>query len=620
MDKIYYARKTHVKTVDDNIVDTFLLNNHRQGSIKSFTHSVSVGLFDDEELLGVAVFCPPRTVAKKKLYTTELLRLAFKNGVRVQGGASKLIAFYKKSYSPSDIFTYQDTTGKTTNVYEHCGFTLIREEKKKQYLVAPGKTLSTANRKEALGMPYATRYGPDRILGTKIGETFENDGKRRPNKDIFIKNLGWNVEETTGDRVYEWINPNFTFYTYKITATDSNKYYYGASHVKKANATIDECVNDGYFGSGGTNKNNKFNNWKKKHKGNLKKEVLFTFDKKAAAFHHEQTLIGDSYSTDKLCLNSTSGGKDGGLKKRYALKEARKEKECPIHGMKHHQGDYCLTCLAINSTTIKTCEVHGKTKHRGNACQKCAVAKQFSNQECHIHGTTIFRGKKCIKCVVAATSTQQECNVHGLVKHRFGNCLTCLANEKLHKENCPIHGFSIFAGKQCMHCNAQDSHALKICLVHGETIHQGTVCRKCVSKRSYQQKECPIHGVTTFNGDWCMNCLMGKIVQIKTCPIHGETKHQGAMCNKCNSENAYSLEFCKIHGESKHQAGKCKKCSLAIVNRIAICPIHGETKHKKDKCGKCSANASVTIKECPIHGNVKHRGNSCYSCSNSKKK
>lgn len=136
----------------------------------------------------------------KRVYTTELYRMAFEKEMRIVGGASKLLSFYRKTFRPADIFTYQDTTGEGTRVYEHCGFTLVRQDKKKQYLVAPGKTLETASRKEALGMAYATRYGPDRILGTKLGEVLRADGSRKSNKEIFIEDLGWHIEETTGDR------------------------------------------------------------------------------------------------------------------------------------------------------------------------------------------------------------------------------------------------------------------------------------------------------------------------------------------------------------------------------------------------------------------------------------
>lgn len=68
----------------------------------------------------------------KRKYSIELLRLAFKNDVRVVGGASKLVSYYKKHYHPTDIFTYQDITGEVTTVYEQCGFTFVNEAKKNE--------------------------------------------------------------------------------------------------------------------------------------------------------------------------------------------------------------------------------------------------------------------------------------------------------------------------------------------------------------------------------------------------------------------------------------------------------------------------------------------------------
>lgn len=169
--------KLCVEKIELEQAQKFIQENHIQGASYSDSPKESVGLFNnsdehEQELIGVAQFCSPRTAAKKREYTTELLRLCFKKDVRVIGGASKLINHYIKKYNPADIFTYQDTTGENTDVYVHCGFTLVKQDKEKQYLVMPGKTLETADRKnkEVFTLATVVQRGPDALLGTKLGK------------------------------------------------------------------------------------------------------------------------------------------------------------------------------------------------------------------------------------------------------------------------------------------------------------------------------------------------------------------------------------------------------------------------------------------------------------------
>jgi hypothetical protein len=165
----FFARKLEARAVSEEEASAFISLHHRAGTATSPHKTKAVGLYQASRLLALAQFTTPRTEAKARRYTTELLRMVFEADVRVVGGASKLIAYYKATQHPTDIFTYQDATGEVTAVYEQCGFTFVGQAKTKPYLVAPGKTLATATRREALGLAYATRYGPDRILGTSLG-------------------------------------------------------------------------------------------------------------------------------------------------------------------------------------------------------------------------------------------------------------------------------------------------------------------------------------------------------------------------------------------------------------------------------------------------------------------
>ena len=587
-----YARKLEVKPIDDETHNLFAKENHRSGAA-SVPRSVALGLFDGSELVMAVQFCYPRTEAMKRKYSAELLRMTTKATIRVPGGASKLIKHYIKEYKPADFFTYQDTSGEATAVYEHAGMTLVSQARRKQYLVAPGKTLKTGSRKEILGMPYATRYGPDRILGTKLGEVFREDGTRKSNKDIFIEDLGWHIEETSGDRVYEWVDSNRTYYTYKITATDSDKYYYGVSHVKKANASLEDCLNDGYYGSGSRHDKNKYTNWKRRHRDHIVKNILKTFQRKADAFEAEAALIGSSWKTNHRSLNGAPGGR------KSAPKINNRPKDVLIFCEKHktktwHVGNTCRKCAMESSRESIFCEIHQrKTIHYGGLCKACVSSKRFNQANCPIHGIVAHSGEKCIRCSNKSSFDVAFCAYHGESVHQGESCLSCVFDKKMNFKNCQTHGVTAFYGEACC---------------------------KCSSAKRLKSRICSIHGAINFLDDKCPKCVNLALVTVRKCEKHGETKHQGSTCSKCSQEKILNSRECTIHGLVSHHGDSCDSCAAIKGTTLKVCSIHGETKHQGNNCSKCKNASLIGMKKCSIHGKTKHRGDSCYKCSAEKRK
>jgi hypothetical protein len=512
--------------LEPEVARAFIDENHRQGAIQAT--GKALGLFLRGDLIGVIHVGPPRTAAMRRRYSLELYRLAFKRGVRAPGGASKLIKSYIETYRISDLFTYQDTTGENTQVYAHSGMTLVVDglTRRKNYLVAPGKTLATASRKEALGMAYAVRYGPDRILGTKLGEVFDQNGKRKTNKNLFIDHLGWHEEVTTGDSLWEWVRPERTYYTYRVTAKDSAKYYYGVSHVKKAHATLEDCLNDGYYGSGAAGGGGKFGNWKKRHISSLQKEVLGLYTYKAEAYMNEHLLVGEAYKNDPLCLNSTSGGK---LQPQIAGR--LREGLCAIHGKSTHNGDTCLRCVSARAHKIEKCSIHGYTSFFGNKCEKCVAATRRVLKECPTHGLTTHQGKQCYRCL--PKGVMAPCAIHGSTLHFGGTCMRCRNESSVNVKDCPTHGTVKHLGDRCYLCTSGGAVAIKLCSVHGETKHRGDKCFKCRKRNTIvTEKHCSVHGSTKHQGETCVKCSR-KPVEFKSCSIHGYVKHRGDACFTC---------------------------------------------------------------------------------------
>lgn len=572
------ARKCTVSIIEKTEANEFIDSYHRQKSTSNVKVR-SIGLFLEGDLLAVAQFCATRTSGKAKKYTTELLRLCFKSNVRVPGGASKLINWYIKKFDPSDIFTYQDATGELTDVYKHAGFTLVSSSGSKEYLVAPGKTLATASRQEALGMAYAVRYGPDRILGTNLGEIKRNDGTRKSNIQIFIEDLGWHIEKTPADRVYEWYNPKHTHYTYKITSSNSEKYYYGVSHVKKAKGTIDDCLNDGYMGSGGQ----KFLNWKAKYKNSLIKEVIGIFETKAAAYEAESLLVADFYKIDRNCLNSAPGGLIGGLNGGNYAQLAIKT--CPIHGEVNHRGDSCLRCVNTRTNYVGNCDKHGETSFQGLSCAKCSSENAVSLRECATHGETKHQGGKCRKCVAESFISNKNCEVHGLVKHIGDSCCSCNNERNVSLEICSIHGESKHIGGKCYTCSVQASVSERICPTHGLTKHIGDKCYSC-RQTGYSESECAVHGLSKHRGGKCEKCSFEKKLKAPiNCSLCGEsfapTNNRQKICTK---EHYIQCEYC---GEDMVYQRRKKTCSLSCGVKLSNLKKAGELDASK------SINAEV---------------------------
>lgn len=486
-ENVVYARNTVVRTIDFDVAADFVDKFHHQGMVKKVPLPHCFGLFSGDDLLGVAIFCPPRTKAKRMSYPYELLRLCFKHNTRVVGGASKLIKKFIVDKNPPSFFTYQDTSGKASKVYEKSGMTLVKKESPKKVVVKDGLTYDTAenNRRDWFSLQQVVAIGPDNLLKTSLGEVFHPSGKRMTNVELFTELLGYHLEEIPGDRVYEWHNPNMVFYTYKITAQDSDKYYYGRSSFsfKHKKPKEEELLHDGYYGSGGE----KYKNWKRKHKGLLVKEILGVWDRWGESVVAEQELIGDLYKTDPLCLNSAPGGvslSGASTKKPISIKE------CPIHGFTKHMGSHCYKCMRDKSIKsmgqkshnkkthiVKNCPIHGDVKHNAmtGECTYCLIASINRENKvlayCPIHGVTYHQKSTCLKCSMADTYSTGVCLLHGEGSFKNGHCVACYNTKVLDIQpgHCHQHGDSLIIDGVCLEC-FYDKNVQAKDLLHSKTV------------------------------------------------------------------------------------------------------------------------------------------------------
>lgn len=116
-----HGRKTKVFKITKPVADSFLSENHLQGSVSS---RYKIGLFEKDGLVAVATFSALRKMNHTENYkSVELIRFAVKAGYSITGGLSKLIAYFAETYKPNDLMTYADRDWSAGAAYIRLGFT-----------------------------------------------------------------------------------------------------------------------------------------------------------------------------------------------------------------------------------------------------------------------------------------------------------------------------------------------------------------------------------------------------------------------------------------------------------------------------------------------------------------
>lgn len=131
------ARQLEVRQVSPIEEKQFLDTWHIQGWAKS---KQALGLYLAEELVAVMSFAAPRY--KQAEAKHELLRFAVKGGIRVLGGAGKLLAVWLKSTGAKSVVSYSLNRWGKGEMYERLGFTKIGSNQSPTYIWPDGKIRS----------------------------------------------------------------------------------------------------------------------------------------------------------------------------------------------------------------------------------------------------------------------------------------------------------------------------------------------------------------------------------------------------------------------------------------------------------------------------------------------
>lgn len=116
-DMVRWARRCEVREVERDVCEEFLRNYHLQGSTRS---GVMIGLWCDGELLCVMTFGKGRF--KRGDSRWEMYRYCSKRGVRVVGGAGKMLDYFIKTYHPGMIVSFSSNDISDGGLYRSLGF------------------------------------------------------------------------------------------------------------------------------------------------------------------------------------------------------------------------------------------------------------------------------------------------------------------------------------------------------------------------------------------------------------------------------------------------------------------------------------------------------------------
>lgn len=152
-EKRIWARKCSVSEITLSEAHLFLDAYHLQGSNRLTEYAL--GIFEKHELVGVMTLGRhSRAIAKNRIV---LDRLCFSNGVRVVGGASKLLkvaALWASSQGYDELISFSDNRWTSGGVYETLGFVLESQLKPDYFYVKNGRRYSKqSQRKWVTGCP-----------------------------------------------------------------------------------------------------------------------------------------------------------------------------------------------------------------------------------------------------------------------------------------------------------------------------------------------------------------------------------------------------------------------------------------------------------------------------------
>lgn len=178
-----YARDLTIKEVNTEDKDKFETEYHLQSSAYS---DINIGIYNNTDLVGIMAFGKPRFNSN---YQYELIRMCFKSGIQIIGGAERIFSYFLDKYKPTSIVSYCDISKFYGNTYLKLGFKADKES-----LTSPNYVWISPDRSEIV-----TRYQTQKHKLITQGLGTENQ-----TEDEIMTSLGYIKVYDCGNLKFEW--------------------------------------------------------------------------------------------------------------------------------------------------------------------------------------------------------------------------------------------------------------------------------------------------------------------------------------------------------------------------------------------------------------------------------
>lgn len=230
----FAAKRLKLSTIANPVADRFMVDFHIQGSTRG-TDKVSLALVDPatDEILAVQQFSRFRfsgsrgTGSVKNSPVWEGLRLCFRPGVQIHGGATRMQKFFEENWKPERIVSYVSASHSTGAYKALQGFELVSSPRSDAYqwvLVGDPKPIEIIDKNGAPRVPDLDKclenpwINPARIAGAfgkGVGETLfggrlgsRTELRAHPengslvHNDVILEAIGYEKRWTPGQ--YRW--------------------------------------------------------------------------------------------------------------------------------------------------------------------------------------------------------------------------------------------------------------------------------------------------------------------------------------------------------------------------------------------------------------------------------
>lgn len=121
LNKKIYARMCTLKEITHQEANRFMDENHLQGGVAS---KYNVALYYEDSMVAVMMMSALRKNmgGRNRDGFYEMVRFCSKKDLEIVGGASRLLSFFIKKYSPQEIVSYADRRWSQGRMYEKLGF------------------------------------------------------------------------------------------------------------------------------------------------------------------------------------------------------------------------------------------------------------------------------------------------------------------------------------------------------------------------------------------------------------------------------------------------------------------------------------------------------------------